>query len=440
MTQLLSNLDSVKRADSLGFNLAKSKFVTILNKLQPPMTVALYGQWGSGKTSMIEELQDDFPDRSIFFDAWKYRHEKDLTFPLLLKIKNQFLNLFDQETIKSFKRVLAGTFLSGSDLLIKYLTKDKLSLKDLTDGIKAYEDSEKSILDDYIDKVEEVEKEYKKLINSIFPTDKPLIIFIDNLDRCLPDSVVDLLENISAFLSYQGVACIFFLAIDKNHVVKAIEHRYPGFDGNQYLEKIIQIPLMMPKSKNLKQHVDTRIKLSANWKADEIEKISSEMEKLEKVFHDDFLTNPRRWERIINRILLVVHLSNSDEIFKNESHACLLVLFIILKEYFPEIYYALSDEVAISEMITLSTNSAHEQGDPKVYLKRLQTEQRNLPHFVKIVSDEFTQGSKFFSLLKAYSHIFRDLRISKNGEPGQANEASLKKRIKDIMSSIELIG
>jgi hypothetical protein len=73
---------------------------------------------------------------------------------------------------------------------------------------------------------------------------------IDNLDRCLPDNVVALLESIKNLFSESG-GCIWVLAIDPDVVAGYIDQKYGGarIDGHSYLDKIVpeQFHLPMPK-------------------------------------------------------------------------------------------------------------------------------------------------------------------------------------------------
>ena len=89
-----------------------------------------------------------------------------------------------------------------------------------------------------------------------------LAFFIDDLDRCLPDKAVEMLEAIKLFLEVEG--CAFVLAIDDEVVERGIAHRYRDYlfqagarargaaasvpiTGAEYLEKIVQLPLRLTR-------------------------------------------------------------------------------------------------------------------------------------------------------------------------------------------------
>jgi hypothetical protein len=79
--------------------------------------------------------------------------------------------------------------------------------------------------------------------------DQRLFIFIDDLDRCLPEDAVSALEAVKLFFDLQG--CVFVLGMDRVIVEQGIVMRYKdlrdaGFDSRAYLDKIIQVPFNLP--------------------------------------------------------------------------------------------------------------------------------------------------------------------------------------------------
>ena len=79
---------------------------------------------------------------------------------------------------------------------------------------------------------------------------KTLVVFIDDLDRCLPDTIIETLEAIKLFLFVPGTA--FVLGADERLIEYAVRRRFPELPGTEtevgrdYLEKLIQIPLRIP--------------------------------------------------------------------------------------------------------------------------------------------------------------------------------------------------
>ncbi len=83
-----------------------------------------------------------------------------------------------------------------------------------------------------------------------------LIFLVDDLDRCLPDKAVEVLEAIKLFMEVPG--CVFVLALDEEVVERGIAHRYRDYalqgkagltpiTGAEYLEKLVHLPVRLPR-------------------------------------------------------------------------------------------------------------------------------------------------------------------------------------------------
>ncbi|RKY33650.1 MAG: hypothetical protein DRP78_07290, partial [Candidatus Omnitrophota bacterium] len=334
-----------KEWDMLGFNFILDNFLHVLREIEPPMTIGLYGQWGSGKTSMLQGLAEELKKEHCFvvsFDAWKYRKEQDLMLPLLCKIRNTIL-LQKKEPLDKIPVVLEKIFFNLTTQMLK--NKTGVDFHQLmNDGKNRYET--------YVDNVDQIEGEYKNFIEDLVK-DKKLYVFIDNLDRCLPDIVVNLLEDISSFLSIKGVPCVYCLVMDKNNVIKAINHRYPDFNGVHYLEKIVQIGLSMPKlgdghKTEWRQFFQKRYMKAINsehaslFGHDSIS-VFKELEKIKGIYTEDgLLNNARRIERFINKWLVLCAMKRIGHT-EDVGNVCLYVFGILLKEYFPVAYNEIKD-------------------------------------------------------------------------------------------------
>jgi hypothetical protein len=104
------------------------------------------------------------------------------------------------------------------------------------------------------------EKDFKRVIRAV--TDdgaRPLVIFIDDLDRSAPPKPVEIFEAINMLLDSEH--CVFVLGMDSQAVARSIEAKYkdlmgdsadadgsePGL-GRRFLEKIVQIPFVVPRA------------------------------------------------------------------------------------------------------------------------------------------------------------------------------------------------
>lgn len=90
-----------------------------------------------------------------------------------------------------------------------------------------------------------------------------LIVFIDDLDRCLPENVISSLEALKLFLD--EAPCVFVIGVDRLVIEKAVQAHYgsaPGHMGRDYLDKIIQMPFVIPpvRRQELQQHFSPLVK------------------------------------------------------------------------------------------------------------------------------------------------------------------------------------
>jgi len=120
---------------------------------------------------------------------------------------------------------------------------DHNSLEDLLDSVQR----EKKI--ECIEKVqfmEQFQQRFENIIeNYYYKKDKKVVIFIDDLDRCLPNKALEILEAIKLFLDVKG--CIFVLGIDISVIDDIVQRKYKNrIKGRDYLEKIIQLSFNLP--------------------------------------------------------------------------------------------------------------------------------------------------------------------------------------------------
>jgi len=102
-----------------------------------------------------------------------------------------------------------------------------------------------------------------------------LVIFIDDLDRCLPDKAVQVLEAIKLFVDKKG--CIFVIGADTGIVQDAVKKYYAdksltGENADEYLEKVIQLRFSLPPIQQdkmdgfVKEQITEKSPLYKHWK------------------------------------------------------------------------------------------------------------------------------------------------------------------------------
>jgi hypothetical protein len=203
--------------------------------------------------------------KTIWFNPWKYDNKEELWSALIRSI---ILEIYkDPKTKWKLKKVawrllkdIAWFAFKGG---ISTATRGIISLGDL-ETMKETMAKESLREHDFLDKFE---SNFSQLVEDFVGEDGRLVVFIDDLDRCIPENAITILESLKLYLD--NPHCVFVLGMDRAIVELGIKHRY-GEDiqlsGREYLEKIVQLPFFLPPLhfKNLKQALQSQSK-AANY-------------------------------------------------------------------------------------------------------------------------------------------------------------------------------
>jgi hypothetical protein len=302
---------------------------------------ALYGEWGSGKSTMMKYIQKKLEAgefKTIFFEAWQ--HEKDHNLPLSL--------------VDAIADSVEGSDISNEDLKLiasrffkaigKGISIDLGAFK--VEGKEIITSAEKDIEKDF-DKASERLKlqtfkdEFSKVEKLAIKGKKKIIVFIDDLDRCEPENVLHLLSSLKLFFTY-GTDVIFLTGVDKAAISKAIKTKYGTIiKSEEYLEKIFDVSFSMPKSHSIQ-------KLIRHYFPNDNKRIAI---RLEEFFKQINFTNPRHLKKVMNKYLLIQAFVKTEEtgnsflpivpeLFYNSDASLLEIVFtlffIVLHEFYPD--------------------------------------------------------------------------------------------------------
>ncbi len=317
--------DSEAEIDFLDFDYLIGVLKDIIdNEDLLPATIGVYGDWGSGKSSLIKLAINDFEDNKnivcLNFNAWLFESYEDAKASLLgsildkiceekklsEKAKDIVQGLYKSvDKLKLFKKsfllgmdiaTTGGLFSALSILLTDFAKEDHTKTKDkIKENIKD-EMNENSIRNDI--------KEFRKKFDDLLEETKidKLIIFIDELDRCSPDTILSTLEAIRLFL-FTGNT-IFIIGADERQIAYAVKNKFKEIKGQEidigkeYLEKLIQYPIRIPRL-NSKEMEFYMICLLLQKKLD-TEKFAELIDYLNKQKREKFLDFNVDYELLIN--------------------------------------------------------------------------------------------------------------------------------------------
>jgi len=230
---------------------------SIVKNFSTGFVLAINNKWGTGKTTFIKMWNQKLKNeefRTLYFNAW----ENDIDTEPMVAILGELKSLVGDSENKLLKSVLTNGAVLAKNIvpsLAKALANKYIDLKIvgeaiegtlkgtteiLTKEVENYSKKKKSITDFKIDL-------HKYIVEQ--SSSKPLVFFIDELDRCRPDYAVEVLEKIKHFFSVDGI--VFVLSIDREQLENSIKGYYGNdkINANDYLRRFIDVEYRLPEPK-----------------------------------------------------------------------------------------------------------------------------------------------------------------------------------------------
>ena len=233
-----------------------------------PASIGVYGDWGSGKSSLMymckeRLMEEDKKIKCLVFNGWLFENYEDAKTAILGTILDEISK--EKNLTKKAKDIIKGLYKSidkfklvksilkyGTDFLvtggfnsIHGITMNQV-LRTTQEKIEATEiERVQSAVTNELNNKELREdiKKFQKEFTSLLEKTKinRLVVFIDELDRCRPDTILETLE------------VAFVIGADERHISYAVKSKFKDIEGVQidigkeYLEKLIQYPIRIPQ-------------------------------------------------------------------------------------------------------------------------------------------------------------------------------------------------
>lgn len=274
--------DTETAEDLLGYRFhAKLLKDIVLDDNMLPTSIGIFGNWGYGKSSLMLLMQKEVDNEiakqkaagkewrvlQVRFNGWQYENYESTKYSLIQVLLDSVESYLSAN--KDFFEKLDGLLHRINLLKVGVLLFKKYAWSQIPSEIKDHLPSDeelKACID--VDTIDKFRAEFENDRTSLFVTSfrklfesiikdaqfKSVIVYIDDLDRCSGERMIECIEAIKLFLNVDHTA--FVLGAYERMVELAIKEHYPVQDRNKsviyspfsdYLEKLIQIPYRLPR-------------------------------------------------------------------------------------------------------------------------------------------------------------------------------------------------
>ena len=347
-----SPIKGAKTDDNLGLSTHAKALAEFISKSETPLTVGIQGEWGSGKTSLmntvIKILDESFdkssngkgsnsPYHHIWINAWEHS--------LLQEPENALLNIIQEIIDKILEADKAG---KAKRTFKKGLTKGS---KDVFRIVSSYFNSKAGqVAEEWLNSTNTINdlrtnlhQASKEIRNDPKNPKEKIIIYVDDLDRIDPEYAVQILELLKNIFNVPG--CLFVLAIDYQVVVKGLEAKFGEqnetneYEFRAYFDKIIQLPFMMPVATYKITNYLEKLLIDTGFIENNLDE-----EFVSKVVYHTIGSNPRALKRLVNSLTLIrlfgknQNRSQENQNRTEDTEQLILASLVCIQISFPKIF------------------------------------------------------------------------------------------------------
>lgn len=275
-----------------------------------PLVIGIYGKWGEGKTSFLNLIKKDIDifkkdknQKGILkynFNPWRYGNEEEILLDFYRGLYS-LLNLEENDNVKKAGKLI----LKYSRYLQSLRISSTVGVPEVFGGTISYEPEKalKALGEDLKGEELSLESIVEKINEYLQKSKYKIIVFIDDLDRLDKDEIYSVLKLIKLNGNFENF--VYIIALDEIQVSKAISNRYGNDieDGILFLDKIINIPIRLPRIEKKDLIRFFKIKIKAVYKNLDLLKEEKAMLLLNDIYEEIGLStfkNPREIIKTLN--------------------------------------------------------------------------------------------------------------------------------------------
>lgn len=358
--------------DLLGVDDYMHSLIKFIETCNMPTTIAVQGEWGSGKTSMLnqirhelcetglnENLDKELPYYGIWVNTWQYsimKTREETLMAIISGLTNEISRIIKRKHESQSKAVLSKvtSFFGKVAKAGAKVAVSNIGLEgDVVDGFFDGEDESVDLLN-FKNSLQDAIAECLRLDKKQGNNNRGFIFFIDDLDRIDPPVAVEILELIKNIFEVDN--CIFVLAIDYEVVVKGLIPKFgPLTEKNErefrsFFDKIIQLPFSMPVAMYDVNHFLLQSLEDIGYIDEKFAANESLKDKLTDFAMLSVGTNPRSLKRLINTLSLLNIIDKRKNNSTKEAYELVINFGLVcIQIAYPKIYQALIEDTNYKE-------------------------------------------------------------------------------------------
>lgn len=313
----------------LGYRLGPIYDILRHPRTETPLAVAIYGDWGSGKTSAMRWLEERLKDWNahvknlpkserndatsivpVWFYPWKYQEREDVWRGLVAEVILACLGRnTTKKKVKSEAKALLGFMGKGflrllSGVKVQVGAGAAKTTVDLNSVLKGLSEETADYLHPEADYLNQFESALGGWLNSYLGKSERMVVFIDDLDRCLPEVALQVLEALKLYLNMENL--VFVVGVDRSVVNQLVAGHYKKLEleeekSRDYLAKMFQVEVTVaPSEGEIGEFLDGVLSGIDTW--NELD------DEVRDIFRGVFLNlakrSPREVKRLINSALI----------------------------------------------------------------------------------------------------------------------------------------
>lgn len=277
--------------DRLGWGPYATALADLCCRCEPPFCAGVYGGWGSGKTSLLRQIERRLIGcepavATVWFNPWRHQFEDSPVVALLQEISVGLAG--GRGSAAEGLKLLGLLGRASGELLLKALTGGAVKLADLVRAGDEWEAEYFAV------------RSVTRRLREAFAADiaellarrgaERLVVLVDDLDRCRPELALRVLESLKLFLDADRT--VYLLGIDPARLAAALDQAAEPTVALRYLDKVVQLAFWIPPPEPARL---------AGWLAELLPESGDELRRLVALAVGE---NPRALKRFVNGVRL----------------------------------------------------------------------------------------------------------------------------------------